>query len=104
MQEYKTMINLCGSDYPASIIFEFDDSYPLIYSIQISKDIKYNYNNAGEYAPHVETNNLSIMLFLDTAQIAALADEIKADAAYQREEARIDAWIVRQENQFFENV
>lgn len=100
MQEYQTKINLYGNDYPAVIAFEWDDTHPLIYSVEICKSTQYNYNNAGEYAPHVEITNFNIMVFLDSTQIAALADEIRADAVYQQEEARIDAWIMRQEDRF----
>lgn len=102
LQEYETKVELCGKDYAALISFEWNETYPLIDSVEISHSVKVAYNGKGEYAPHVEKTIINITKMLDGSQIAVLSDEICADALYRQQEAKAEAWIMRQENRFFE--
>ena len=102
LQEYETKIELCGKEYAALISFEWDETYPLIDAVEISHSVKQSYNEKGEYVPHVDKTIIDITKMLDGYQIAALSDEICADALYRQQEAKAEAWIMRQENRFFE--
>ena len=102
LQEYETKVELCGKDYAALISFEWDENYALIDAVEISHSVNVAYNDRGEYAPHVEKTIIDITKMLDGFQIASFSDEICADALYRQQEAKAEAWIMRQENRFFE--
>ena len=84
MCEHQTKIEVCGNDYPAVISYEWDESVPIIDRVQIHHAISCDYNDSGEFQPHVETIIVDITRLLDRSQLKALADEILYRATEMR--------------------
>lgn len=75
MNAHHTKIELCGEEYAAVVLFEWDEN-PIIKGVTIYRSIHNLYNTKGEYSPHVERISVDITAMLNDDQIDALSNEI----------------------------
>ena len=90
MNTHNTQIELCGEEYAARVLFEWDKS-PLISSVALCRKVKEFYNAAGDYEPRVTLIFLAITPLLDETPCSALAGEIMAEATRRKAEATAES-------------
>jgi len=93
---HNTTIELCGEEYAATVLYEFDEQKPLIEAVMLQHKINCFYNTAGVFAPHVIGVELNITQMLNDSQLSILSDEISADALCRSKEAHEDHLLERE--------
>lgn len=83
MNTHHTKIELCGEEYTAVILFEWDtdewEGKPLIHSVIIKRSVNEFYDAAGRYKKTTKILSVEILPMMSDEQLVNLADEITAN-------------------------
>lgn len=96
MNEFETELELVGAMRCALVRFEWDEGNPLIDAVEITRSERVDYDEQGNFNPHIEHYHVDITRILEQWQFQALTEEIIENDREQQDAARIERWELDQ--------